>query len=292
MSSLRLILASLIHHGRVNLAVACGVAAGTAVLTGALLVGDSMRGSLRDLTLDRLGRIEHALVTEQFFRPELADELAADPQFQEHFAAAVPVILLEASIKWQPDGSSEPVRVGGVNLIACDERFWGLGSGGPDKPPESRKLVVLNRPLAERLGIEVGPAGIGVPQQQTRVILHLPNLETIPSGTLLGQKTDTVKGHDLTVSEVIPAQGLGRFSLRPNQQLPLNAYVSLEYYRYPKDWYDRYLNIVRTMTVEEIRETAKRRLDPEKMTILIVGKSADLDERPEAFAEPEPVDID
>jgi putative ABC transport system permease protein len=228
MSSLRLILASLIHYGRINLAVACGVAAGTAVLTGALLVGDSMRGSLRDLTLDGLGRIEHALVTEQFFRAELADELAADPQFQEHFTEAVPAILLEASIKWQPDGSSEPVRVGGVNVIACDERFWALGSGGPEKPPQSRKLVVLNRPLAERLGIDVGPAGTGAPEKPTRVMLHLPNLGTIPSGALLGQKTETVKGHDLTLSEVIPAEGLGRFSLRPNQQLPLNAYVSLE----------------------------------------------------------------
>ena len=228
MSSFRLILASLIYHWRINLAVACGVAAGTAVLTGALLVGDSMRGSLRDLTLDRLGRVEHSLVTEQFFRPELADELAADPQFQEHFAAAVPVILLEASVKWRPDGSSEPVRVGGVNLIACDERFWGLGSGGPQSPPETRKQVVLNRPLAERLGIEVGPGGTGTPDDTTRVMLHLPNLGTIPSGTVLGQKTETVRGHDLTVSEVIPAEGLGRFSLRPNQQLPLNAYVSIE----------------------------------------------------------------
>ena len=51
-----------------NLAVACGVAVGTAVLTGALLVGDSMRGSLRHLTLDRLGRIEEVLVADRFFR--------------------------------------------------------------------------------------------------------------------------------------------------------------------------------------------------------------------------------
>ena len=33
MSSIRLILASLVHHWRINLAVACGVAAGAAVLT-------------------------------------------------------------------------------------------------------------------------------------------------------------------------------------------------------------------------------------------------------------------
>jgi putative ABC transport system permease protein len=61
MTFFRLIFRSLRYHWRTNLAVACGVAVGTAVLTGALLVGDSMRGSLRHLTLDRLGRINQAL---------------------------------------------------------------------------------------------------------------------------------------------------------------------------------------------------------------------------------------
>ncbi len=228
MSALRLIVVSLLHHWRVNLAVACGAAAGTAVLTGALLVGDSMRGSLRDLTLDRLGRIEHALVSEQFFRADLADELAAQPEFREHFAAAVPAIVLRGSMKTQSSGGSEPVRVGGVNVIACDERFWRLGSGGPTEMPESRRRVVLNRPLAERLGIAAGADGTGAPPEDMRVMLHLPNLGTIPTGTLLGDKSDTVEGHRLTVSEVIPAEGLGRFTLRPSQQKPLNAYVSLE----------------------------------------------------------------
>ncbi|HUY36586.1 MAG TPA: hypothetical protein VMV69_27875 [Pirellulales bacterium] len=56
MSAFRLILVSLLHHRRMNFAVAFGVVAGTAVLTGALLVGDSVRGSLRHLTLDRPAR--------------------------------------------------------------------------------------------------------------------------------------------------------------------------------------------------------------------------------------------
>ena len=62
MSLVRLILASLAYHRRTNLAVALAVMAATAVLTGALAVGDSMRGSLRHLLLDRVGlgqRLEH-----------------------------------------------------------------------------------------------------------------------------------------------------------------------------------------------------------------------------------------
>ena len=37
------------------------------VLAGALIVGDSVRGSLRDMTLDRLGDVDLALVAERFF---------------------------------------------------------------------------------------------------------------------------------------------------------------------------------------------------------------------------------
>ena len=44
----RLLLRNLLFHWRGNSAVVLGVAVGTAVLTGALLVGDSLRGSLRE----------------------------------------------------------------------------------------------------------------------------------------------------------------------------------------------------------------------------------------------------
>ncbi len=43
------------------------MAVATAVLTGALMVGDSVRGSLRDLALERLGRVDHAMVATRFF---------------------------------------------------------------------------------------------------------------------------------------------------------------------------------------------------------------------------------
>ena len=52
---------SLFYFWRSNLAIALGVAAATAVLTGALIVGSSMRHSLKQLTLDRLGRIDEIL---------------------------------------------------------------------------------------------------------------------------------------------------------------------------------------------------------------------------------------
>src|SRR5688500_13035669 len=88
MTPSRFIIASLRHYRRIHLAVALGVMVATAVLTGALLVGDSMRGSLRDLTLERLGRVDSVLVAGHLFRAVLADELAGNAQLKQHFTAA------------------------------------------------------------------------------------------------------------------------------------------------------------------------------------------------------------
>src|SRR5215467_7785420 len=112
MTFARLLLRNLLFHWRGNLAVLLGVAVGTAVLTGALLVGDSLRGSLRRLTLEQLGWVDYALVAPRFFRAALADELRADH--------TCPVILLQGTA-----GSGKPPRrATRVTVLGVDERFW------------------------------------------------------------------------------------------------------------------------------------------------------------------------
>ena len=70
-------LRSATYHWRTNLAVVLGVAAAVSVLGGALLVGDSVRGSLRDLVLSRLGRTSDVVASMGFFRDALAQDLVA-----------------------------------------------------------------------------------------------------------------------------------------------------------------------------------------------------------------------
>src|SRR5947207_6137692 len=104
----RLLRRNLIGHWRGNLAVLLGVAVATAVLTGALLVGDSLRGSLHDLTLRQLGWVDHVLIGQHFIREELADWLQA-----EH---ACPAILLQGSANSSLPALTQPGSpVGGAS---------------------------------------------------------------------------------------------------------------------------------------------------------------------------------
>ena len=76
MSFWLLIRRSLAYHARSHLGVILGAAIGTAALTGALLVGDSVRGSLRDHALERLQGVMYALSSgDRFFRQDLAERL-------------------------------------------------------------------------------------------------------------------------------------------------------------------------------------------------------------------------
>jgi putative ABC transport system permease protein len=216
MSLWRLMVRSLVYHGRTNLAVALGAAAATAVLCGALVVGDSMRGSLRRLTLERLGRVDQAVVADRFFGTALADTLAADADFRRCQAEAVPAIVLPSSM--ETADASPRRRAGRVQLIGCDDRFWRLGQGRPPRLPQARE-VVLNRTLADSLGAAVGAS----------LMVYLPRPGPIPADSPLGRKQETVEGQRVTVAAIIADAGLGRFSLVASQQAPRNAYVSLDW---------------------------------------------------------------
>src|SRR5205809_6920729 len=67
----------LAHYWRTNIAVVLGVATAVAVLAGALVVGDSVRASLRDLVIHRLGKTDSVISAANFFRANFGEEVAA-----------------------------------------------------------------------------------------------------------------------------------------------------------------------------------------------------------------------
>jgi putative ABC transport system permease protein len=214
MDAWRFILASLRHYRRVQLAVALGVAVATAVLTGALLVGDSVRGSLRDLTLQRLGKIDTVLVAGHMFREALVGELATDDGFKSHFTSAEPAILLNGTL--QAGSGDNARRATGISIVGCTPDFWSLGDGGPAKSLADDG-VALTESVARELGVDVGDS----------VLMRIPVASAIPADSTLGKKSDASQSRTLKVASVLPAEGLARFGIAPTQQLPRNAFLPL-----------------------------------------------------------------
>ncbi|MBY0521984.1 MAG: FtsX-like permease family protein [Gemmataceae bacterium] len=211
----RLLLRNLAFHWRGNFAVFLGVAVGTAVLTGALLVGDSLRGSLRDRTLEQLGWVDRVLIGSRFFRTQLADEL--------HAERIAPALMLQGSASVGREQTGQTVRQAGrVLILGVDDRFWpGTKPGGDDFWRSEDREVVLNRTLADELQVKAGD----------QVTIHLQKASAVPRETLLGRRgaSDVLSRLVLKVRAVLPADSFGnQFSLIPSPASPRNAFVPLQ----------------------------------------------------------------
>jgi hypothetical protein len=187
------------------------VATAVAVLTGALLVGDSVRASLRGLVGERLGNVDVAVRSTRFFREELARELETRPGFATSFAAAAPVIVIEGAITHEASGR----RAAGVLVYGVDERFWRL----QDRPaPEANVRELLpSAPLAEELGIGPGDT----------VLLRVGQPSDVSGATIYGRRDDQGKTLRLLSGVPLTAGDRGEFSLRPQQQSVRAAFVPL-----------------------------------------------------------------
>lgn len=207
-----LLLKSLLYYWRPNLAVVAGVVIATAVLGGALIVGDSVRDSLRQMSLDRLGRIDHALAGMRFFREELAAEFQAKSS-----RTVAPLLVMQGTLEFStPDRGT--TRAGHVQIFGLEERAWGLLETGDILIPADDSIVVSRR-VADQLGIAVG--------DDVSLIVEIP--AAIPRDALLGDREQTVTELVLKVSAVADDKsGLARLGFNPTQQLPLNAFVSLD----------------------------------------------------------------
>jgi len=199
------------YYWRSNLAVVLGVATAVAVLSGALLVGDSVRGSLRDLFVQRLGRTDHIVASTTFFRERLADELQADPRFARAFSGACPIIALNGLVT---DEQSRR-RASGVQVYGVDDRFWKFHAREVRAPGE--RDVLLSPDLARELGAGAGQS----------ILLRIEKPSAIPAGSLHGRKDDLGRTIRLTARETLTSPNLGEFSLRPGQGAVRAIFVSL-----------------------------------------------------------------
>mgnify|MGYP006288112467 CR=1 FL=1 len=209
-----LIKRSLTHYWQSNLAIIFGVAVAAAVLVGSLLVGDSVRGSLRELAREQLGGVDHAMVTPGFFRQKLAADLENEMGADASLDLVAPAIIMRGALQ-RADGGAVAAR---VNVVGVSDEFWEFAEVSPGASPAGRN-VLLNSQLADELEVETGGA----------VLLRLASRGEAPLDTAFGRRElqDTLKSLRLSVSAVIGTDELGNFSLRNDDPRPRNIFVAL-----------------------------------------------------------------
>lgn len=181
-----------------------------AVLSGALIVGDCVRGSLREMQAARLGGVQFALPSgDRFFREQLAANLASDGMI------AAPVLRMNA-VAASADGAA---RANQARILGVDRRFWSFGAEGlnpfSNAPPDS---VAINEALARHLRARPGD----------EILVRLPKPAFLPAETPLALREDATVAFRWRVAAIVPDSGLGRFSIEAGQTPPFNVFVPLE----------------------------------------------------------------
>ena len=233
-------------HARTHFGVLLGAAIGSAALIGALLVGDSVRGSLRAHALDRLGSIAYALNTgDRFFRQDLVERME---NTEVHtiirsgrsswikaggYASGRTAVLQVQGTAVRQDGAA---RANQVNVLGIDADSWSrlsqtgmlsravlsdwmFAAAGSRASWESGDSVLLNRTLAEQLTVRPGD----------EIILRLRKPTQLAQDAVISPREGNSIALRLKVGSILESADLGDFSLQDNQTPAANAFVCLQF---------------------------------------------------------------
>jgi putative ABC transport system permease protein len=202
----KLIYRSLVFYKKQHLALLIGTIISTAVLTGALIVGDSVRGSLQELVDMRLGNASYVLQTgDRFVTADLSNHIA-----QEMNVETASVLLLNG-IGINPDTNK---RVNKIQVLGVDNDFWKLADLETDTLNNDEAFVSQN--VADKLQLDIGD----------EFLLKVENAEIIPLNAPFAEEKESTVSFRLQVKKILSDNELGRFSLKSDQKAPYNVFVN------------------------------------------------------------------
>jgi putative ABC transport system permease protein len=201
-----LIFRNLLYFWRTNLAIIAGVGIAVAVLSGALLVGQSVRDSLRQLLNQRIGSTDYLVTSSRFFGEAIAESPFAGFE-------TCPLIFLKGVVYREETG----VQVHQVNVYGIDERFWKF-HGMDSQPSPVDRTAVVGRALAQQLDSRRGD----------NLLLRVENPQAIPREWLYGRRDTVGRTIRLNCGEMLSENQLGEFELRPSQGTVFSIFVPLK----------------------------------------------------------------
>lgn len=205
----KLLWRSLAYYRKTHLWVVLGTLISTAILVGALVIGDSVRHSLQQIVFDRLGTTEFALSSEdRFFESRMADDLS------KSLGTAVAPLLQTRGIAVAEGGKR---RVNSTQVVGVDARFGEMGGAKDFYSQLAPDEVIVNRQLAERLGIE----------KNDEILLRFQKLDVMPKDAPLSLDSESTVARRFRVRGIALDSEFGSYNLKADQVIPSTAFVSL-----------------------------------------------------------------
>ncbi|HAF28599.1 MAG TPA: hypothetical protein DCG75_06085 [Bacteroidales bacterium] len=206
---LQYVLKSFWFFRKQHLAVFAGTLISTAVLTGALIVGDSIKFSLKQIVDARLGNVQFAMQTgDRFVRAQLANDLS-----DELDIAASPLLSLNG-IAINPESN---LRINKTQIYGIDQSFWELSN--ITMPALNDDEIIISENIAQKLKLKIGD----------EILLRVENVNVIPLNAPFTKETDPSISFRVKIKAIANDENLGRFGLKNIQSAPFNIFISREF---------------------------------------------------------------
>ncbi len=210
MSLSKLILKSAWFYRKLNLTIILGIALSTAILVGALIIGDSVKYSLQQITVQRLGKTSQVITAgERLFGQQLTIELATK-------TGVVTTALLRANGFGVIDGGE--LRINQLAVWGVDSTL-GRFANGSESFILNGNDVAINENLAALSGLKVND----------EFLLRLNKLNTFPANTPFVSETETTISFRVSVARILKSEELGNFNLQNIQSAPRNVFLNLQW---------------------------------------------------------------
>jgi ABC-type lipoprotein release transport system permease subunit len=202
MSTFSFILSSARYYGRAHLGLLFGAFLASAILSGSLLVGDSVKASLRRVAELRLGKAHAGMIGGDRW---VTEKLA-------HETKSVPMIIASGSVSV----ATGKARVNAAQVLGVNEAFWQLSPSGKVFPIAAGDLAI-NTTMAQRLSVAVGDT----------VIVRLEKPSAISRDAPMSGATDQDVALRRKVSAVISDDDFGAFQLAASAVPQPTAFLAL-----------------------------------------------------------------
>jgi len=206
----RYIIKSILHYAKLNIATVLGVALSTAILVGALIIGDSVKYSLQQITIERLGNTDAVITAgERLFTCQLAENISKNSNMKTS-------AVLRANGIAIVDGGQ--IRVNQLQVWGIDSLFASF-SNVSGQFNLSGNEVLINENLAFIMQIKAGD----------EFLLRVNKLSTFPANTPFVAAEETSISFRVKIKGIVGAKETGNFNLQNIQSAPRNVFINAEW---------------------------------------------------------------
>ncbi len=207
MNRLSFIFSSLWHYRRRNLTVALGMAISMAVITGALVTGDSVQSGLQSLVGIRLGKADLSVTAgDRYITDSLAIRISASLKIP---AASI------LQLKGSATAGGGTLRLPKVEVYGIDRSFRGVTGEGTFAPPENENEAVISDNLASRLDVKAGD----------EILIRINKPGPVPIDAPFVSDEENIVSATVTIKAIADNKQVGRFHLQNTQSAPFNIFL-------------------------------------------------------------------